>query len=195
MFLDIDHNVEEIERRDVARSVWIFTFKCFFGMLLMEIVQQLCKFGVGDSSRFVLIWKNKIVKIWFVLSPNSSKEYFCIRDVPFRNSVEWTVHPNGMGSFGVNRFFWWFHRIHCSWRCRCRSCRTAERPFCRERLVCTVILRMLEIQWTKSDRLYLCQQCYPINLRNPRAKVFRVAEMNNKTRTENENLTTNQTKE
>lgn len=39
MFFDIDHNIKEIKRWYVARSIWIFTFKCFFGVLFMEIVQ------------------------------------------------------------------------------------------------------------------------------------------------------------
>lgn len=67
MFFDIDHNVEEVERWNVARSIWIFAFKCFFGMLLVEIVQQLREFGICDSSGFVLMRREnwKINQIFF----------------------------------------------------------------------------------------------------------------------------------
>lgn len=87
MLLNVDHDVLEIERRNVSRALRIFALKCFHRILFVEIVQQLRELGIVDGA---LLFLCVVVGDIIEKSISISKNFDCrnVSNVPCRNIAE-----------------------------------------------------------------------------------------------------------
>lgn len=81
MLFHIHHNVLKVQRWNVSGAIWIFAFKCFHCMLLVEIVQQLRKFRIIDCS---------LLFLWNTTTTRTTKTSNIFNEIQSRSVCVWS---------------------------------------------------------------------------------------------------------